>query len=421
VSPSGPTLTGMRPAAVVFVATSLLAAACSAGSEPAPTTPPAPSSTTTHPATTLPAPPETTTTTTAPIRTVAVSAASGIPSEFVAAAAAVYARAADDRNLDPGVPAGLIDYLAAAGIPSEIGIAALRTAVLDDGTTVGVAHTDRNDVLLTVGDGTEWSIVGARAAGAGDVWFGDSPHMVLILGSDARPGQDPLRFHSDSIHVITATNSGQASILGWPRDSFVPTPHGDLKITALMVKGGPEATRDQFRTYWELPVEGYIVTGFRGFERLIGVLGRLLIDIPRSLPTQEWFAGFSSGEQRLSPTRALDYARTRKGLPGGDLLRSYNQGIVMLAALRMVQTNSIDDVPDLIAALTQHVTTDLTATQLLQLGAIALELDADAIENQVLPGTLGRAANNASVIFLDPEADDLVTDLREDGLLEPQP
>ena len=42
-----------------------------------------------------------------------------------------------------------------------------------------------------------------------------------------------------------------------------------------------------------------------------------------------------------------------------------------------------------------------------------------AIENQVLPGKVGRAVG-ASVVFLDPEADVMIADLRDDGLLEPR-
>ncbi len=406
----------------VLLLFTLLATACTgAATETSTTVEPSTSAATTLASTTTAevATTSSTSTTTTPVATVAVAAEDGIPAELASAVGALLSYAADDRNPVPAAPASLIEHLAQGDIPSRMDLNEINSATIADGSVVAVATTETDDVILAVDVGAGWQVVGAHLAD-GIPWYGDEPHMVLILGSDARPGQDPLRFHSDSIHVVTALPAQEAgSILGWPRDSFVPTPYGEMKITALMVGRGPEATRDQFRDYWDLPVSGYIVTGFRGFERLVGELGSVLIDIPRALPTQKWFAGFSSGEQRLNPVRALDYVRTRKGVPGGDLTRSSNQGVMMLAVLRMLQLNGIETVPDLLIALTEHTSTDLTAIQLLQLGASAFMLDPDSIENQVLPGSLGRAANNASVIFLDAEADDTVADLRDDGLLTP--
>jgi len=400
-----------------LVAVAVLISACTAGE-------PTQETTTTGATTTGPTTTTTTTaaTTTAPLRTIDVMAAGDVPDGVATAAAAVLSKAADQRNPDPDAAEGLVAHLAALTLPDSITIVSMRTATLPDGQVLGVARTDSGDVVLAIDETSGWRIVGADMGSLGaEPWYGESPHMVLIIGSDARPGQDPVRFHADSIHVVTAIpERGTGAILGWPRDSFVPTPYGDMKITALMVNRGPEVMKTFFEDHWELPIEGYIATGFRGFENLIGVLGRLVIDIPRALPTQEWFAGFSAGEQSLTPVRALDYARTRKRVPGGDLTRSFNQGLVMLAALRMIQMNGIDEVPDLVAALVEHTYTDLTPEQLLQLGASAFAIDPGVIENQVLPGEVGRAVG-ASVVFLDPEAEVIIADLREDGLLNPAP
>ena len=160
------------------------------------------------------------------------------------------------------------------------------------------------------------------------------------------------------------------------------------------------------------------MTGFKGFEQLMWDLGNLPIDLPRSVPNQEFYPGFQSGEQTLSPPRVLEYARTRKGVPGGDFGRSANHGVVMLAMLRLIQTNDVLAAPGFLAILGRHAWTDLTPTSQIQLAATAFLLDLDAIENTVVPGRVG-TAGGGSVVFLSDDVNDIVADLADDGLLTP--
>jgi hypothetical protein len=88
----------------------------------------------------------------------------------------------------------------------------------------------------------------------------------------------------------------------------------------------------------------------------------------------------------------------------------------MLAVLNLLQMNDIADTPEIVKLLLEHTWTSLTPTDLIQLGATLHALDADAINNVVLPGNLGRAGP-ASVVHLTPEADEMLADLGDDGLL----
>ena len=73
---------------------------------------------------------------------------------------------------------------------------------------------------------------------------GERPLYILSLGSDARPGQPITSQRSDSIHIIGIDlSTHRASILGFPRDSWVNIPgHGMNKINAAMTYGGPALT-----------------------------------------------------------------------------------------------------------------------------------------------------------------------------------
>ncbi len=415
-----PTVKQLSPAISAIVALTLIAAACT--STPADEPEAAIDSTTAPPASTTQPPESTTSTTQAPptssteaIATVTVEG--DLPDDLLTAVAAMLSWQRDERNEMPPLPEGLVEHLVSAPLKTSDTVAVAGTTASIEGGEIAVIETETREVLLAADEGAGWQIVGADPA-AGPPWYGEEPRLVMVIGSDARPGENQQRLRADSIHLLSANPSeGNGTILGFPRDSWISTPYGSMKFTSLMAGRGPQVMVDKVVDTWDLPVEGYVVTGFKGFEDLMKSLGSLPIDLPRALPTQAWWDGFRAGEQKLSPQRTLEYARTRKRVPGGDLTRSANQGVVMLAVLRLLQMNDITDAPEIVSVLLDHTWTSLTPTELIQLSATVHALDTDEIVNVVLPGTLGRAGA-ASVVRLTPAADEMLADLGDDGLLE---
>ena len=387
-------------------------AACSSGATET-TDPPTTTTTTTLPPTSTTS--SSTTTTTEPLGHVDVEG--DLPPGLTESVAALLSWQRDPRNDVPAIPEGLSAHLADQPLATPDTVSATATSAAIEGGEIAVVETDSGDLLLAADEGSGWMIVGANPA-SGTPWYGEEPRMVLVIGSDARVGTDQQTHRADSIHVLTANPSeGTATILGFPRDSWVSTAYGSMKFTSLMAGRGPQAMVDQFVDEWGLPVEGYVVTGFEGFEDLMGQIGYLPIELPRAIPNQAWWAGWPVGDQTLSPQRTLEYSRTRKGIPGGDLTRSANQGLVMLAVLRLLQMNDVADAPEIVSVLLDHTWTSLTPTDLVQLAATIHTLDADEIDNVVVPGTLGQAGA-ASVVRLTPEADEMLSDLADNGLLD---
>lgn len=406
---------------IAAIGLALVATACSsAASGEVATTAPTKSTLTLAPTTTTTVAPTTTT----PLESVRV--VGEVPSEVAAAVGAFLSVVHDPRNEASDASAGLIAHHdALSGSLAHEYSGTTKMQELETGGSVAVVALTDTDVVLLADEGAGWKVVGADLASMGTApWFGESPRRVLVLGSDARPGGDPAVHRMDSIHVLTAVPAeGTGTILGWPRDTWVDTPYGEMRVNALTTSGrGPDAIFTHFTDTWEIPLDGYILTAFSGFEKLIAAsVGRLFIDLPIAIPIQEWWPGFRSGEQTLDPTRTLDYARTRKQVPGGDFARSKHQGVIMLAVLTMLQQGSVEDVPVLLGELVKHTETNLTATDLVQLGAAAFHMDVGEITNVVLPGHLGRAGGGASVVFLEPEADGIIADVIEDGILQGAP
>jgi len=414
-----------RLSITLFVAVTLVASACTQTSssttaaETSTTATPAETSSSTSTTSTTAA---TTTTTEAPLQSVQVLG--DLLGEIANAASVFLSAVQDPRNDSSTLEAGLVEHhSAAAGLMDDEYTAIATTQELETGGSVGVLTLDSGDVLLVADDGGGWNVVGADLSSSQAIppWFGESPRRVLVLGSDARPGAAAAVSRMDSIHILTAVpETGQGTILGYPRDSYVESPFGPMRINALTTSGrGPDAIFDQFTEEWDIPLDGYILTAFSGFERLVGAtIGRLLITLPRGIPVQKYWSGWRSGEQTITPPRLLEYARTRKGVPGGDFTRSANHGVIMLATLAMFQQGTVADTPMLVGELVKYTETNLAPSDLIQLAASAFALDLALVDNVVLPGKLGRGAGGASVVLLDDNAPDIVADVIEDGILD---
>jgi len=326
----------------------------------------------------------------------------------------LYSWLADRRNDAPILPDGLVDHIGdtVRVDPGEVGAA--TTAELETGDRVAVARVD-TDIILLVDEGSGWRIVGAALDGL-TPWLGDEPRMVLVLGSDARVGQNQQRYRADSVHILTVVPDVSAgAVVGFPRDSWVQGPNGGIKLTNLMAGRGPEVMLETVTDLTQLEIEGYFVTGFLGFTNLIEELGGLFIDLPKVMRSGNNWANYPAGPQTLTPQRALRLARIRKGLPGGDFDRSLNQGLIMQAAMDMVQLTGIDALPQWVRVLTENTWTDLSTEDVLTLGASAFFFESTELVNTVLPGRVG-TAGAASVVYLKDEAEDVYRDL-EDGLL----
>lgn len=289
---------------------------------------------------------------------------------------------------------------------------------------------------------TEAQVLGAQATQppapapvvlpTGQPWAGPIPftsaiplpdHLVfvLVVGSDARPGQDPTRARGDSLHLLAANPATrQGTIVGFPRDSWVDIPgHGTGKITSALSLGGPQLMVDAVRQLTGLPVDYYVVTGFEGFERLVDDMGGMDVPVQQRMDDRASGARFEAGWNRMGGQGALAFARNRKDTPNGDFSRSENQGLLMLSALAKMRSQVAEEpaIHQWLGVLLRHVRLDLPLDQLPRLAALGRQIDPSRISNVVVPGRAGRAGR-ASVVHLDPGGmTALFNDLRDDAVL----
>ena len=247
------------------------------------------------------------------------------------------------------------------------------------------------------------------------------PIFILALGSDARPGQPVDQLRSDSIHIIGINpEEHRASILGFPRDSWVNIPgHGTDKINTAMADGGPQLAVQTLESLTGIHIDYYLLTSFKGLSRMVADIGGLTVKVPYSMHDPYSGADFSAGVHRLSGQEALAFARDRHDVPGGDFGRSENQGRLFLAALAQFHKQFSADPSTMlrwVATGLRNVSTDLSVSELTRLAFTAAEIPVSNVKNVVVPGTAG-SEGSASVVFISGSAQGIYADMRPDGVI----
>jgi LCP family protein required for cell wall assembly len=296
--------------------------------------------------------------------------------------------------------AGLVAWVAGAALgtsPSRHGGEARAAALV----TIGLAHPSEARNLPPI--------------------TGRKPIFILALGSDARPGQSVPGGRSDSIHIIGINPSKhRASILGFPRDSWVSIPgHGTDKINAAMSDGGPLLTVRTLESLTGIHIDYYLLTSFWGITNMVNGIGGVTVGVPYPMHDPYSGADFSAGVHHFTGKQALAFSRNRHDTPAGDLSRSFNQGSLLVDGLRQLHRDFDKDPGVLltwIATGVRNVQTDLSISRLVQLAFTALSIGPGHVTNRIVPAGTGNIGG-ASVVFISPSAHQLYADMRRDGLI----
>jgi polyisoprenyl-teichoic acid--peptidoglycan teichoic acid transferase len=250
---------------------------------------------------------------------------------------------------------------------------------------------------------------------------GSKPLFILAIGSDARPGGDPLHSRGDSIHIIGIDPAHQrATILGFPRDSWVAIPgHGTTKITSALTFGGPALMAQTLENLTGIKIDFWILTTFGGLSHMVDSIGGLSVRIPMNLSDKYSGAFLKAGIRHLNGGRVLAFARDRHDFPTGDLARSANQGTILIAALTQLHRVIAKDPSALliwIAAAWHNIHTDLSIDVVLDLALAATQIPSANVNNVVVPATTG-TIGAASVVFISSSAQAIYADMRADGIV----
>jgi len=245
---------------------------------------------------------------------------------------------------------------------------------------------------------------------------------ILAVGSDARPGQNPLTSRADSIHLLFLhPRRGQAVVVGIPRDSWVSIPgRGSNKINAALASGGPSQLVRTVERNFGARIDYWAVTSFWGIADMVNEIGGLQVRVPFRMVDPFSGANFHRGLQRLHGKQVLAFARDRKSVPGGDFGRQENGGRVFEAALAQFRKEYRRNPGRLLtwlAAGIRHMDSDVPVDELIDLAFTAARVQPARVRNLVLPGASGSAGGLSIVRLSMGWSRAIVRDATADGAI----
>ena len=281
-------------------------------------------------------------------------------------------------------------------------------------------------VLAIVGLGAAWlhgwALPGASGATAISVTklhasasglAADQPIFVMFVGSDLRPGIGGAR--GDAIHLVAINQSLHAgTIINIPRD----TCNGSKKINETNSRGGVANTASVVAAMAGISIPYGVEVDFAGFTGLVDDVGGIYIDVPMQMSDSYSGAYFPAGPQKMSGSQALSYSRNRHDFPRSDIQRSWNQGHLMVEAIKQLQQqySTISGRFKLIEILYRNAKiSGMGAGELVQLGQAASAVPAANFKNVTLPTTGGGCLGVAGA------AQTLFADVRDNGVLDQYP
>ena len=351
--------------------------------------------------------PSSTTTTTAPAAPRATGA--GLPADLLAVMTSLY--------LGGTVP------VTTATVGAALGKRKTRTAAVKVSGSTGTWQgspiatvVQGKDLTLLVKDKT-WKVAGGWWPSLA-VFRPPFPTMrILAIGSDARNPQPVTKCRGDALHIIGVdAKKGVGGIVGIPRDSWVPlSTGGNSKVNAALVFGGVAGQVATIERASGVQIDGYVITGFKGFRAMVRALGGIVFVASRSLQSVDGFRIVKPGTNTLDAKHALALARERKHLPNGDFGRSANQGALIKAGIVMARKAGPGALAGLLSKMGPHLSTDLSVGEVLNLSASLYVNTGAGVPNTVVPGSIG-TREGQSVVLLGSGARSIFTDMRNGRL-----
>lgn len=234
---------------------------------------------------------------------------------------------------------------------------------------------------------------------------------IMLLGIDERPMYTGTPSRSDTMIVASfdpRTNS--ASLLSIPRDlwAVIPTLDGGTTQHKINVAhfygqlwhypdgknrdGGPELAMRTVEYNLGIPIHYYARVDFKGFEKVIDLVGGIEVDVPRAIVDPAYplendmgvtTIRFAAGRQHMDGKTALRYARTRNA--DNDFGRAARQRQVLLALRdKMLRLDLIPKLPELWSTVREAVDTDIPLDKLLVLANLARNVDTSAIDARAI-------------------------------------
>lgn len=208
---------------------------------------------------------------------------------------------------------------------------------------------------------------------------------ILVLGVDARPGEDQSR--SDTMMLVSIDPKiNKVAVISIPRDTKAKIKGSTNKIAAANYFGGPELAVTAVEELLDTKIDNYITVDFNGFKEIINTLGGVTVTVPQRMYKPSEDIDLNPGTQKLNGRQALALVRYREYTTGDIQRTAQQQEFVKALATEVLKPATITKLPKLIKQTNQYVETDLGISAMLRIASWAPGFTGDSVVTQTLPG-----------------------------------
>lgn len=247
-----------------------------------------------------------------------------------------------------------------------------------------------------------------------DLMSSDKVKNILLLGVDARSGEDDEASRADSMMLISVdTINHTIKLTSFLRDSWVYIPCVDKKqrLNAACSYGGYQGVVDTIEYNFGIKIDGYVIADFEMFKVMVDSIGGVTVDVTEEeaneVTNHKGRYGdvtLESGEYKLTGEQALAYCRIRK--IDTDWKRTERQRTVITAIIKQTIKSGPIGAYKMASNVAPYIETTLTKSELKSIFFKALKCVSGDFETQTCPadGTWEYAnKGGASVIALNKD------------------
>jgi LCP family protein required for cell wall assembly len=242
----------------------------------------------------------------------------------------------------------------------------------------------------------------ASAEHSADLEMRGNPRVnILLIGLDQRWQVQHRAFRTDTMMIASLhSDTKEALLFSIPRDLYVEVPgHGKQRINVAHVLGetknypggGPALLMDTIQQDFGIPLHGYVMINFEGFRETVDLLGGVDIYVEKEIWDNKYpddkggeiTIHIPAGQQHMDSETLLIYCRSRHGSDDFNRMARQQKALVALGK-KFLSLQMLPRLPELLQTMGHTFYTDLSPTTIIQLAAMASQVDPGTIRPVVI-------------------------------------
>jgi LCP family protein required for cell wall assembly len=229
------------------------------------------------------------------------------------------------------------------------------------------------------------------------------PYYVLLLGSDAREGEEVSRSDTMILARIDVI-ANQITMISIPRDTMVQIEgYGTQKINAAYAFGGTAGAMRAVSDLLNVPIAEAAIVHFDGISGLVDALGGVTVDVPVDVYDPDYTGlVMSAGSYEMDGETALLFSRVRHGFALGDYQRQIDQQLVIKAIMDKALSLGPTKLPSVLGSMNGLLGTTMRCYSIVPL-MLRLKIGGATVYQATVPSDTAMV-DGVSYVIADDEA-----------------